>query len=97
MISRCPICAARRRKKCGCLRRQSAEVKAHLDRVRSKSLAPARAAKRKQFVARWVGMVKGKKVAEAIQYAYKRGYENGHRTGYAKGWDDCAKTWGRVA
>jgi hypothetical protein len=77
MTARCDSCKARGLKKCGCYRRRSPKVKAHLARIAKQGAQKSAYARRVKSWQRWMQMVKGMSVREAWRFVYLQGYNAG--------------------
>lgn len=97
MIARCPRCAEKHLKKCGCVRRRSEKIKAHLRAIAMKGSLAARAEIRRQSLARWqqeIGSMSKVEIAKAFHLrGYKQGWMAANGTAYARGFEACVKTW----
>ena len=96
----CDRCRRAGKQKCGCWRRRSPLVRAHLKRQAAKGGRAAGWNRHIEAIRRWREMVKGLTPAEAWRRVYRQGYTaglaTGNRAGYSKGWDACLEAMERA-
>lgn len=97
MIARCSLCARKQLQKCGCVRRRSDKVKAHLRTIAMKGSLAARAEIRRQSLVRWqqeIGSMSKVEIAKAFHLrGYKQGWMAANGTAYARGFEACVSSY----